>query len=126
MVLAQLVGGVYLVTAYLTGVVAQVADGSAPQITWTMAVNGLVGIGLPILVALVTKSVHTAKTRSLLLLALSGVSGVLNEWLVSTGAFNWPKAVYDAVLIFVVGVATLYGLWKPTGVSDGAKARGVK
>jgi len=99
-----------------------VADGSAPAITWTTVVNTVVAVVLPILVALVTKEVHSDRTRAFLLLALSAVAGVLNEWLVSTGDFNWPKAIYDAVVIFVVGVAALLGLWKPSGVNDRAKA----
>lgn len=126
MLFAPLVSGVYLVTSYLTGAAALVADGSGPKITWTIVVNSVVGVLLPILVALVTKAVHSDRTRALLLLVLSGVSGVLNEWLVSTGDFNWPKAVYDAGIIFAVGVATLLGLWKPTGVNDRAKAAGAK
>lgn len=126
MFLAQMVDGAHLVTTHLAGVATLVADGSAPAITWTVVVNTIVGVVLPILVALVTKTVHSDRTRALLLLVLSGVSGVLNEWLVSTGDFNWPKAVYDAVVIFVIGVATLLGLWKPTGVNEKAKQSLVK
>lgn len=110
----------------LTGVATLVADGSAPAVTWTMVVNFLVGVGLPILVALVTKEVTNPRTKAIILLLLSTVSGVLNEWLVSTGDFQWPKAIYNAVVMFVIGIATLYGLWRPTGVSGKAQQTLVK
>lgn len=83
--------------------------------------NLVAGVLLPVLVALVTKTNMSSRLRSLCLLVLTGVSGVLNEWLSTPGGFDWEKAAWAAVTTFVIGVATLYGLWKPTGVSDAAK-----
>lgn len=92
------------------------------SITGMQLVNLIVGVLLPILVALVTKYEHSAKIKALLLLVLSAVAGVLNSWLRHTGTFDWTQAIWDAMTVFIIGVATLFGLWQPTGVNDVAKA----
>jgi hypothetical protein len=94
-------------------------------VTTFQAVNLVVGVFLPILVALVTKYQHQPQVRAVLLLVLSGVSGVLSQWLAAPGGFDLSQAVFGAVTTFVVGVATLFGLWMPTGVNDKAKNMGI-
>ena len=93
-------------------------------ITTAQVVTLIVGVLLPMVVALVTKYETSPAVRAILLLVLSGVSGVLNDWLVADGAFDWGQAILSALTTFIVGVATLYGLWKPTGVSDRLTAVG--
>lgn len=95
-------------------------------ITAFQLVTLIVGVLLPVLVALVTKEITSPKVRALLLLVLSAITAVLNSWLVAPNGFDWAQALWGAVTTFIIGVATLYGLWKPTGVSDAAKATGVK
>lgn len=90
-------------------------------ITVFQLVTLITGVFLPILVALVTKVQTSPRVRSVLLLVLSGIAAVLNSWLSNPHGFDWAQAVWGAVTTFVIGVATLYGLWKPTGVSDAAK-----
>lgn len=95
-------------------------------ITDFQLVNLLVGVLLPIVVALVTKTTRNApRIRATLLLVLSGVSGVLSQWLAAPGGFDFAQAILGAVTTFVIGVATLFGLWMPTGVNDKAKELGV-
>lgn len=96
------------------------------EITTYQLITLLSGVLLPIVVALVTRLNTSSQARAILLLALSGISAVLNEWLSTSGGFDWQKAVWGAVTTFIIGVATLYGLWKPTGVSDAAKRSLVK
>lgn len=81
----------------------------------------IVGVLLPILVAVVTKYEDSPRVKSLLLLVLSGVTGVLNSWLVAPNGFDWAQAIWGGVTTFIIGVATLFGLWKPTGVNEAAK-----
>lgn len=81
----------------------------------------LIGVVLPILVALVTKYTTRPIVKSLLLLVLSTVTGFLTEML-NDAAFNFEQALFGTVLTFVTGVATLFGLWMPTGVDAKAKA----
>lgn len=80
----------------------------------------LIGVFIPILVGLVTKRSTDARVKSILLLALSGVSGFLTEF-VNSSNFVWQQALLTTVVTFVIGVATYYGLWTPTGVT--AKAQ---
>lgn len=91
------------------------------SITTFQLVTLIVGVLLPILVAAVTKYEASPKARSLLLLVLSAVTGVLNSWLSTPNGFDWQQAIWGAVTTFIIGVATLFGLWKPTGVNDAAK-----
>lgn len=87
--------------------------------------SALIGVVLPILVGLVTKYSTAPKVRAILLLALSLVSAFLTEMLRDAN-FNWQQAAFGALLTFVIGVATQYGLWAPTGVSRAAKLALVK
>lgn len=85
----------------------------------------LVGVFIPILVALVTKRTTSSTVKSLLLLGLSAVSGFLTEY-INSANFRWQQALMTTIVTFVIGVATHYGLWTPTGVRDKAQASLVK
>lgn len=85
----------------------------------------LIGVFLPILVALVTKDVTNSSVKSILLLVLSGVSGFLTEF-VNSPHFYWQQALLTTIVTFITGVASLYGLWRPTGVSGKAQHALVK
>lgn len=80
----------------------------------------LIGVFIPILVGLVTKRTTNRSVKSILLLALSAVSGFLTEF-VNSANFVWQQALLTSVITFVIGVATYYGLWTPTGVTDKAQ-----
>jgi hypothetical protein len=80
----------------------------------------LIGVFIPILVGLVTKRTTNTAVKSILLLALSCTSGFLTEY-VNSNNFIWQQALLTSVITFVIGVATHYGLWTPTGVT--AKAQ---
>jgi hypothetical protein len=81
----------------------------------------LIGVFIPILVGLVTKVTTSPALKSILLLALSAVSGFLTEF-VNSANFIWQQALLTTVVTFVIGVATYYGLWTPTGVTAKAQA----
>ena len=80
----------------------------------------LVGVFLPILVGLVTKTVTSSSVKALLLALLSAVTGFLTEF-INSGNFVWQQALLSAVVTFVTAVAFHFGLWSPTGTS--AKAQ---
>jgi peptidoglycan/LPS O-acetylase OafA/YrhL len=84
-------------------------------------VSVIVSVFLPILVALVTKRTERPRVRAILLLVLNAISAALNSWLIAPAGFDWSQAIFNTIVQFVIGVAMLYGLWKPTGVSDAAK-----
>ena len=96
----------------------------APEaISGSQYLSALIGVVIPIAVALVTKHATSAKVKSLLLLVLSVVSGFLTE-LLNNANFVLEQAAFGAVLAFVTGTAALFGLWKPTGVDDSLKKVG--
>lgn len=81
----------------------------------------LIGVFIPIVVGLVTKRTTNPAVKSILLLGLSAVSGFLTEF-VNSANFVWQQALLTSVVTFVIGVATYYGLWTPTGVTAKAQA----
>lgn len=88
----------------------------------------VLGVVLPALVALVTKQVASETVKSLMLVFLSGVAGVLTEWQDAMAAgvgMDWGNALWAAFQVFAVAVLTHFGLLKPMGVtgSDGAIQR---
>jgi hypothetical protein len=95
-------------------------------VTTFQLITLITGVLLPIIVALVTKWDTAPGARAVLLLFLSGAAAVLNSWLATPNGFDWGQAIWGAVTTFIIGVATHFGLWRPTGVSDAAKRALVK
>lgn len=84
------------------------------------AISLVIGVALPILVAIVTKRSTDPGVKAVLLALLSAASGFLSEWLVALNTsanFDWGSVAVTWVTTFVVGVATHFGLWAPTGVA---------
>jgi len=91
----------------------------------TLGVFVLVGLVLPVLVDLVTNQLASGAVKSIVLLALSLVSGLLTAFLQALNAgipFDWATAGYGAAVTFVCGVVSFFGLTSPLGISgkDGA------
>lgn len=116
---------IHVITDLATGFVplaGETAEVAPNAIGGSQYLSAIIGVFLPIIVALVTKYSTSATTKSILLLFLSGVSSVLTE-LMNDANFDFQQALFGAVMTFVIGVASLFGLWFPTGVD--AKAKGV-
>lgn len=80
----------------------------------------LTAVVLPLLVGLVTTRITTANMKAILLLALALVTSLITAWIgaVQAGAaFDLWGALYTAGTIFIIAVASHFGLWKPTGVA---------
>lgn len=81
-------------------------------------IAALIGILLPLVVALITKRLGDSSTmKSVLLLALNVVNAFLTE-LLGPGDFVWQQALWGLILSFATGVVALYGAYKPIGASD--------
>jgi hypothetical protein len=83
----------------------------------------LVSVLLPILVGLVTTKVTSANVKALALLALSLVTSLVSAWILavqSGTAFDLWAALYTFGAVFLIAVASHFGLWKPTGVAAAA------
>lgn len=87
----------------------------------------MLGVGLPVLVGLVTTKVTRPGTKAILLALLSVVSSLLTEVisaLLNTTEYNLGLALVLGLGTFVVAVSTHYGLLKPTGISEAAQRTG--
>jgi hypothetical protein len=86
----------------------------------TLLLNTVLAVFLPTLVGLVTTRATNASVQAILLLSLSVIQTLIGQIVVAvgTGSFDWFTWILAAIGSFVVGVATHYGFWKPTGVTD--------
>lgn len=102
-----------------------------PAVTFTLdpavVVQLLVAFLLPVLVGLVTTRVTSSGRRAWLLAGLTLATSLLVELgraLAAGTTYDLGVALFAALPAFVVSVATHYGLWRPTGVSDVVLDRG--
>jgi hypothetical protein len=92
----------------------------------TLLLNTAIAVFLPALVGLVTTKTTNPTMRALLLLGLSIAQTLIGQILIAlgTGDFDWFTWALSAIGSFVVGVATHFGFWKPSGASDALIAVG--
>lgn len=76
----------------------------------------LSGLVLPLLVGVITKEVANNGLKAAALAFLSAVSGLVVSAQQGNGLVS-KEAVLAAAMAWVVGTATHFGLYKPTGVT---------
>jgi len=77
-----------------------------------LLLNALVGIVLPLLVALVTKQAASSGLKSAFLLGLSALGGYLTTLLYNDAAVDWKSVAVASLTVFVSAVASYYGFTK--------------
>jgi len=118
---ASLRSGVFAVTSLGD---QPVADTSTATI---QALSLVIGVFIPVLVALVTKASWHPGLKAGLLAGLSAVSAAITEWLNSPGDnFVWSQFLLTFIGTVVTAVAFHFGIWKPTVVTEKAQAVLVK
>jgi hypothetical protein len=88
-------------------------------------ITTVIGVLLPILVAVITDRAASGAAKAVTLLALAALSSFLTEWLValnSAASFDWSQAAFGVLTTFIVAVATHFGLWKPVAWSGSDSA----
>lgn len=107
---------VHSVTTLVTGFVPYVTEDGVPQKDFDAygIVNLVLLFGLPLLVALVTAAHTSSQIKAVLLLGLSGVSSVLNQWLLAPGGFDWSQTIYAALVIFLGGSLAHLSIYRHT------------
>lgn len=86
----------------------------------------ILGVLLPLLVAIVTKASTDSGVKAILLAALAVVGNLLTgvqDAIVNHGTYDLGKALVLGISTFVIAVATHYGLWRSTGVSEHLQAK---
>lgn len=97
-------------------------------ITLAQLISTLIGVVLPILVALVTDRIASGGVKAVTLLALAAVTSYLSAWLVALNGgapFDWSQAAFGVLTTFTIAVAAHLGLWRSVGLTgiDGAAAK---
>lgn len=87
----------------------------------------LVTVLLPVVVGLVTKASTSSGVKAVLLAVLAAVTGVASA-LIQAGdeGVDLYPLLLSAISVFVIAVASHYGLWKPVGASAAAQNTLVK
>lgn len=108
---------------------ARAADGGGItfDVSWPLIIGLLVSTILPLVVGLVTKYTTAPGVRAVLLAALAALTGLLSELgaaLTAGTTYNVGTGLLVALTAFLVATGMHFGLYKPTGISDAAKAVG--
>ena len=72
---------------------------------------------IPILVGIVTKEFAAGGLKAVILMAFSGLTGVVNSMIENEGVLT-SETLTAAVVAWVTAVATYYGFLKPSGISE--------
>lgn len=115
---AVVIAGPWIVNA--ADKVGETAEVAPNAISGPQYLSVIIGFVLPLLVALVTRFSTRPMVKSILLLALSGVTSFLTEWLTamtSAAVFDWPQVLLGTLMTFAMGVAAYFGLWSSPGSS---------
>lgn len=76
------------------------------------------GLLIPLLVALLTKRVASSRTKAVLNIVASALAGSAAYLVAADGGYDVEGFVNAALNTIIVSVATYYGLYKPTGITD--------
>jgi hypothetical protein len=86
-----------------------------------------IGVVLPLLAGLLTRSNASAGVRAVVLLVLAAITSFLTMLLDSITThtpFDVGAALLAVLGAFLVGVGSHFGFWAPTGASDAVKRTG--
>lgn len=79
---------------------------------------------MPIVVGLITTKTTSSGAKAWLLAGTTLLTSILTglyDAIINAGVFDLGFALLAAIPAFAISVATHYGLWKPTGVSEKAQ-----
>lgn len=110
-----------------TGVDPATHTGS--DINTAQIISLLIGFVLPLVVGAVLKHEDSPTVKIFVNIVANLVNGFLVEWLNAlhnNTHFVWQQALFGAILSFFAAMTALYGAWKPSGVDDKLKNRGLR
>lgn len=89
------------------------------DISW---LNVVVGLVIPLLVALLTKSKASSGLKASLNLLLSAIGGVVMAAVQNDGKFLVSEAAVGILTVWLPSIVSYVGLWKPTKVAPALAA----
>jgi hypothetical protein len=75
------------------------------------------GVVIPLLVGVITKLQASPAVKAVVHAMLAALAGALAT-IVPDVPWDWEEFIVDWATAWVVGVATYFGLWKPTAVAQ--------
>ena len=112
-----------LLVAQTLALVALVADTltnpESQVILDAQTISFLCGIVIPLIVGVLTKINASDGLKAVVNALLSALAGALATFTQTglTSDVDWKTLVISILSVWVVSVATYYGIWKPTGVA---------
>lgn len=103
----------------------QVIDGV--QFDTAQVLSLIIGVVLPLLAGLLTRSSASSGVRAVVLLVLAAVSSFLTELYNATvagGVFDIGSTLLAVLGTFLVAVGSHFGFWRAVGASEAAKRTG--
>lgn len=87
--------------------------------TISTIISMLIGVGIPLLVAFVTKETLPDRIKVLILLFLSTASGVVSSLVgaVPTTLSGWGHVALNILMTFLAAAAAEVAAWKPLGTT---------
>lgn len=80
-------------------------------------VTRLLGVLVPLLVAVITKRYASPGLKATLNVLSAAIVGSLGYMVAADGGYDLDGFVNSFLNTFIVGIATYYGVYKPTGVT---------
>lgn len=111
---------------------ATAPQGGIPEVVVALDVpqllNLLLAVVFPVAVGFVTTRVTRPALKAILLATISLASGLVSSLLaavLASVAFDLVGALLTGLAAWIIAVATHYGFWRPTGISDAVQAVGM-
>jgi len=99
----------------------------ALQLDLPQLLNLFIAVIFPVLVGLVTTRVTSGAAKAVLLATISLASGFVSALLVAVTAgvpFDVIAALLTGLAAWLIAIATHFGFWRPTGVTERVQAIG--
>lgn len=109
----------------MLALLAQVTDSNVPEVVTdpdNQLLVVLVGVVIPIITAVVARWTAAPGVKAVITLTLSAVAGVVTQAIEGGGIWT-SEMIVNAVVAYVIAIATYYGLWKPTTVAPAISQR---
>ena len=111
-----------------TAVVAPGAPSFVLSLDVPQLLNLLIAVVFPVLVGLVTTRVTSSTLKAVLLATISLASGLVSALLAAVLAgipFDIISALLTGLAAWIIAIATHFGFWRPSGVTDRVQNVGV-
>lgn len=119
-------GAVLTLVSVAGAPVASAADDTTPVVLSDLSpatISALLGLLLPLVVALLTKYDVAPGVRIWVNMFLSAAAGAVGTLIASDGGFAWVTFILSSVAAFLTSALAYMGVYKPTGAAAGVASK---